>query len=103
MARVLAGASIGFGIGARTALQNLADPSIRSVSVDRAIQVKYHSNIAIFMHPLKLIWFALDRSDCAETLTPCYSLVPFKRISLEGFCLFRMASSRVSFPHDNKL
>ena len=50
------------------------------------------------MHPLKLIWFALDRSDCAETLTPCYSLVPFKRISLESSCLFRLVSSRVSFP-----
>jgi hypothetical protein len=38
---VLAGASGGFAIGARTLLQNFADPSVRSVPVDRAIQVKY--------------------------------------------------------------
>lgn len=41
LARVLAGASGGFAIGARTLLQNFADPSVRSVPVDRAIQVKY--------------------------------------------------------------
>ncbi|XP_046642989.1 tyrosine-protein phosphatase non-receptor type 13-like isoform X1 [Daphnia pulicaria] len=39
LARVLAGASGGFAIGARTLLQNFADPSVRSVPVDRAIQI----------------------------------------------------------------
>ncbi|XP_057375054.1 tyrosine-protein phosphatase non-receptor type 13-like [Daphnia carinata] len=39
LARLLAGASVGFGKGARTVLQNLADPTIRPVSADRAIQI----------------------------------------------------------------
>lgn len=55
LAQVLAGVCIGVEvcIGARTPLQDLTDPSIRSVSIDRAIQVS----------------------------SSCYLLSPFERMS----------------------
>ena len=43
LARTLAGICIGTGIGARPPLHDLTDPSIRSLSIDRAVQVSYQT------------------------------------------------------------
>lgn len=51
LAALLAGVCHGVGIGARPPLHDLADPSIRSLSIDRAIQVSYKFLIPSFLPP----------------------------------------------------